>query len=600
MLRQIQELADRTAQSFARLGAAIVRPIERLVGGVTGKVLSATDQVDRVESVLFRVVRVLTWPLRLVGGLFKLILPEALTSLLSNAWHSLQDLLGRIGSGLLHVAGILNLDRLVLGLVWLTRPIWRPLESLGVFFVSWVNTREYRRALMAIPAIFLATLVLGVGTWHALFGKSQVRKTYREANQQALDARDYELSELYDRKLADLGEDTQRTSYRTAETLAAEGKLDEAYERMLILAPEDRPGYPNAHFWIIRNLIGGRLGAAPDEAQRLAKVHLEHLDTVGIEAPFVTLLKAIWLARDNKLEEAADLLEPIVPQMQSAAMERMRINLRLKRSGQARQDARALVTHMKTRTRRDEQLAESDYQSWLAAEDLLGNLTQMRVILEMWASADPDSEPARKALAKVYRRQAANMLRDPLPDEKAIVELWLKAAKLDDSPDGLLRLSRALYKQRNSTPVYARILSALHESPSTPASLLIAVGTEAAQLGQYEEARPFFAAALSKDANNPIAWNNYGLVLGEGSEIDLDKALDAVNKAVSIVPNEHRFRETRGQILLKLERWQEAIADLEFAINGLPNLPEIHRSLAIAYQALGEDELARLHNEQLD
>ena len=505
MFRQIQEFAERCLQGLSQLGAAIVRPIERLVGGATDKVLTAADQVERVESVLFRLLRVLTWPLRLIGGLFKLILPESLVSLFVGMGHGIQDMLSRLGAGLLHVAGILNLDRLVMGFVWLAQPVWRPLEAMGVFFSCWLNTREYRRAVMALPAIILATLVLGVGTWHTVFGKSQIRKKYREANRQALEAHDYELSELYDQKLAALGEDTQRSQYRTAETLAAEGKLNEAYERMKVLAPDDRPGYPNAHYWIIRHLISGKQTETADEAQRLAKVHLSHLETLGIDAPFVRLLKAVWLVKDNKPVEAAQILEPIVSVIPNAAFERMRINIALKRNDQARQDARALVTHMKTRTRRDDQLSASDYQWWLSAEEVLGNLPKMRVILERWLATDSDNELARKTLAAVYRKLAANLLRDPLPDEKKIVEFWLKAAELDNSPAALLRQSRAIYAARNNTPLHARILAALHESPLTPAELLIAIGTEAAQQQQYSEAQPFFAAAVVRDENNPVA-----------------------------------------------------------------------------------------------
>ena len=116
----------------------------------------------------------------------------------------------------------------------------------------------------------------------------------------------------------------------------------------------------------------------------------------------------------------------------------------------------------------------------------------------------------------------------------------------------------------------------------------------------YQAAREFFAIAVGRDEQNAVAWNNYGLVLGEGDEADLDAALVAVNHALELSPKEHRFRETRGQILLRLERWEEAVEDLEFALNGLPDLDAIHRSLAVAYTALGQDELARLHEMRVE
>ena len=89
-------------------------------------------------------------------------------------------------------------------------------------------------------------------------------------------------------------------------------------------------------------------------------------------------------------------------------------------------------------------------------------------------------------------------------------------------------------------------------------------------------------------------------MLGKGENAELEKAMEAVNRALSLKPGEHRFYETRGQILLRLERWQEAVKDFEFALNGLPDLEAIHLGFATAYSALGEEELAQLHRSRVD
>jgi predicted Zn-dependent protease len=73
--------------------------------------------------------------------------------------------------------------------------------------------------------------------------------------------------------------------------------------------------------------------------------------------------------------------------------------------------------------------------------------------------------------------------------------------------------------------------------------------------------------------------------------------LEASNRALQFSPDNYHLRETRGQILVKLERWDEAIGDLEFALNGLPNAPAIHRSLAISYDAVGNASLGAMHRQ---
>ena len=598
MLNRIRIFLDRLQQRLSDFGAALVSPIERTVSAAAGKVLSASEKIDHVESLLGRLLRILTWPLRLIGKILQVLLPTPVYRFFASLGERVQSFFARLGIGILRVAEMLNLDRVVFGLVWLLQPIWRPLAAVGIFWVCWVNTRPYRGALMALPAIGLASLVLGVGTWYSVFGASKIAANYKLAVRETQDSKDYQLREMYDQKLAQLGVDTQRTQFNTAIALAQDQKLQEAYEQMRELAPEDHPGYPNAHFWLVQSLISGQLEEKPDEARRLAWIHLEHLKSLEIESSQLKYIEALLLKQENKLEEAAKLLESASSQIAGAAYESMIINRSLKRLEKAKQDARMVVTHMKSRSRGNRELSAIEYQQWLAAEELLGNLTEMRKLLEKWLELEPDSQRAASLLAKVYRRQAGTLLRAPLPDQKTIVELWLKAAKLDNRPDALLSLARALYAERDATPVYSQLLAALYESPNTPVSLLVAIGTEAAQNQQYAEARPFFAAAVEREDSNSIAWNNYALVLAEGQDPQLDEALTAVNKAVEAMPKEHRFRETRGQILLKLDRWQEAIEDLEYALNGLPELTAIHESLSVAYAALGQEELAELHKMQ--
>ena len=286
MFRQLKKWGSSAMRSLTDFGAAIVSPFERLIGGAADKVLSATEHVDRVESLFLRFFRLITWPLRMLGRVFLAILPAPLVKIFT----SFGNLFSRAGMALLHLAEALNLDRAVMGLVWLLQPLWRPLASLGTFAYCWLETREYRRGLMALPAILLATIVLGVGVWHSAFGKSRITAKYKTAVRQMLEERDYDRAKLYERKLAQLGFDTQLTEYRTALTFAEEDNLDEAYQRMLLLAPADQPGYPAAHFWIIQQLLSGKLTDSPEEARTQVKTHLDHLETLEITSPYQQLL----------------------------------------------------------------------------------------------------------------------------------------------------------------------------------------------------------------------------------------------------------------------------------------------------------------------
>ena len=66
---------------------------------------------------------------------------------------------------------------------------------------------------------------------------------------------------------------------------------------------------------------------------------------------------------------------------------------------------------------------------------------------------------------------------------------------------------------------------------------------------------------------------------------------------MKLVPSNPHYRETRGQILIQLERWGDAASELEIALNGMPDNKPIHQSLALAYEKLGRSEAARMHRQ---
>ena len=62
-----------------------------------------------------------------------------------------------------------------------------------------------------------------------------------------------------------------------------------------------------------------------------------------------------------------------------------------------------------------------------------------------------------------------------------------------------------------------------------------------------------------------------------------------------MAPDQGRFRDTRGQILAKMGRWKEALADLEAALPSAPRSTELHRTLAEVYTHLGVPGMAAEH-----
>ena len=76
---------------------------------------------------------------------------------------------------------------------------------------------------------------------------------------------------------------------------------------------------------------------------------------------------------------------------------------------------------------------------------------------------------------------------------------------------------------------------------------------------------------------------------------DLPRALAIIQSVLDRFPNNPSFHETRGQILVRMGRWQEGVADLEFALPQLASTSSTHSALADAYRGLGLRDLAAEH-----
>jgi tetratricopeptide (TPR) repeat protein len=603
LLVRIQRIPIRLFRLIAEIGSRIVWPFEWALSRFAQTFLHASERFEGIDSLFLWIGYVLAWPVRLIWRLLSAgaaLMPDSVRSVLAAPFRLVQFVVRAIVVSFMRAAEALNLDGIVLWLVKWTRPVWYPIAALLGFMSAWLATRNFKQLLWALPLVLVLLPLVAIGGWTAYRGRGSLAGPYLLAVKDAREQKDYERIQLFERKLAQLGVATQLTEYQTALALAKDGDIEEAYERMQKLAPVDEPGYSPAHYWIVHQLLAGVLKLPEYERQRLTKVHLDHLQSQGIKGFEIDLMRAFWLRARNNDAAAADLLKPHTSRFPQAAIMRMEINMSLRRMEEARGDARQVRTHMEDRTRRNEEFTAQDYAGWTIAESILGNTPKAHSLAEQWLGLDPENKMARSVLLEISLRWFDETFRLPQPELDRLVDLFLQAAELSDQPNALQRQFAAIYQLQSNSPVAKQVVEAVVDSPETPAAILEAAGTVAATMGQLDRAKDYLQRAVKKDPNNAIAWNNYAWLVAQESGGDMDDALAAVNKALEISPDEFRFRETRGQIFLRLGQWKDAVEDLEYAANGMPGTPEIHLSLATAYDALGDTQLARVHREHAE
>ncbi len=125
------------------------------------------------------------------------------------------------------------------------------------------------------------------------------------------------------------------------------------------------------------------------------------------------------------------------------------------------------------------------------------------------------------------------------------------------------------------------------------------LGTVALNRGEIGEATQHLEIAAKKNPNLPGLLNNLAYAISHGPTPDLPRALRLSDAAIASIPDHPYLHETRGQIYLKLKNYTAAIADLEVALNAPELRPQVRESLAQAYEASGQAEIAQRHRELL-
>lgn len=111
-------------------------------------------------------------------------------------------------------------------------------------------------------------------------------------------------------------------------------------------------------------------------------------------------------------------------------------------------------------------------------------------------------------------------------------------------------------------------------------------------ISQWDSAAKEFQAELANDPRSCMSYLKLGDIVLE-QHGDPQDALDQLNRALSICPNLIDAREDRAKALLRMERYQDALPDLEATAKATPEDPNVHFLLAQAYRSLGRTEQAQ-------
>ncbi|MFK7734993.1 MAG: hypothetical protein AB8B50_03130 [Pirellulaceae bacterium] len=230
-----------------------------------------------------------------------------------------------------------------------------------------------------------------------------------------------------------------------------------------------------------------------------------------------------------------------------------------------------------------------------------------------------EEDAARLLKAGLKQRPGAQdegKLRRSLAD--AYVLIANKIARQDRTARGLMQRLKLIQAAVGSDPSSPAVLDALTKvcaeaaaSEDNEVAVLreavvrgvsgdaahFVLGTLALMEGNPKEALTHLEVAQQSTPNLPSVLNNLAYAMCQSEDADLERALELSNAAVRLTQGNPYALETRGQIYLKLEKWREAVVDLEGALEEAELRKLVRPGLALAYDNLGKPRIAKRHRD---
>ena len=220
--------------------------------------------------------------------------------------------------------------------------------------------------------------------------------------------------------------------------------------------------------------------------------------------------------------------------------------------------------------------SDENMQMYLAKDLIkLGETRAAAANLQKMGARDPKNQEVFYLLARVYMRLSEEALaKMNAIDPNSVLSHQLSAEVMES--------------MNNYDGAVVELKKAVDMSPRLPGNHF-KLGEAYWNMSQWDLATEQFKAELEVDPVNCTAqWKIGNTMLQQGSAPG--EALVVLEKALAMCPDLSGARVDRARTLAKLNRNQEAVADLEAAEKAAPNDASIHFLLAKVYRTLGRNQ----------
>ena len=599
-LRGCKQILDLPALPVLTGLAACRQPVDRVIDWCERLFANVTSFATELFELLSQML--LWMPVKLA---FRM-----LNALLAMVWR------GPVGAALRWLVRLLipaKIRRRILRSQLASGPFLTIRSSVAGFVDSWIASRDYKKLAWSLPALAMMTCIAIPMVLVQAYSPGDHIVHYRSTLRTAIADDDEPRIELALARLRQLGD---RQQERQLYAIAIAGEKNDGpqavYEQMRTLAESEDGGLRDAKLWLAYNLLSGTVKSDHKSSLEYARelvaeccIHSgedNHTQFLNAEITYRTeglsrgieafeairargggevrarLMQLCTLAGD--WERAATHAEYVadVIRMQKNRPSSPEINLRLV-------DALAIC-----RKWDDLPVALDSVESQLSPKS-----GRAQLIVEHLLDTEPEltAQQAQTLYRMAWKsprlnRYVGEYLGEALKDAKPSSRSNAKTSASPTAPNSA--------NQPAATDMQDFVDRQLQLGHVDSLAFRCA-GDVAYGNNEISAALRMYQQAVQLDPRDATSWNNAAWL--QYSMDDLEMALQAATRAVELKADAN-YLETRGLILARLERWPEAIVDLERALNGdLPNGgSECHLALSKAYTSVGKFEMAAAHRSR--
>ena len=468
------------------------------------------------------------------------------------------------------------------------------MRAFGWFGAAW-QKRKQRHLLQGIPALLALMLVLVTTLLVHRQGNKLVDK-YRDAALESFRGEDFSAARVYFERLVTLNGGEESSRHDLALTLACLGEADRATAVMASLAPLDGTGFGRAHLWLARQILGDPAARRTESRMQEAYAHLVRAKQRLPGSPEVDWCIAQYYVAGRRPEAAVPHLAEAAKQMPELQFELSLLYASLGQVDLARQANHRAHNYFDRRLKTEPNDDDSRLR-WARVRMNLDDFDGAVSILSEGMVLRPQG-PFQRALAAAFvtrydrlSQQAANagtpqleMLRIALKYDPNCREAVLRLVEFGEGTDD---------EQKQAREMLEALLAGGYATPFVH----FVLGCRAWKAGETDSALFHLERAYDLDEQlGPVA-NNLAWVLAHQEPPGLERALTIIDSVLECWPDVAQYRDTRGQILVKLERWEDALEDLERALPQMTRDRQLHEALAQIYGKLGQASLAKKHEQ---